>query len=193
MKLRLASGKTVVILELTDTPTAKALLTAAPFESRAQTWGEEVYFTTPVSAKLEPDARQVVEPGTVCFWTQGDALALPYGRTPISTDARPKLANPCNVVGKLIGDPKVLAKVKSGDAVKVERPEMQRKRVNSSKLRSVGYDEGTRTLEVEMSNGQVYQYVGVYPEVYRRFMAAPNPTSFFDDKIAEEYTPKPVK
>jgi hypothetical protein len=70
---------------------------------------------------------------------------------------------------------------------------MQRKRVNSTKLRSVGYDEGTKTLEVEMSNGQVYHYVGVYPEVYRRFMAAPNVTAFFDDKIDEEYTPKPVK
>ena len=69
---------------------------------------------------------------------------------------------------------------------------MQRKRVNSSRLRSVGYDEQTRTLEVEMSNGQVFQYVGVYPEVYRRFMAAPNPTSFFDDKIADEYTGKRV-
>ena len=54
---------------------------------------------------------------------------------------------------------------------------MERKRVNSSKLRSVGYDEKTRTLEVEMSNGQVFQYSGVYPEVYRRFMAAPNPTT----------------
>jgi hypothetical protein len=69
---------------------------------------------------------------------------------------------------------------------------MQRKRVNSSKLRSVGYDEATRTLEVEMSNGQIFQYGGVYPEVYRRFMAAPNPTSFFDDKIADEYTGKRV-
>jgi hypothetical protein len=69
---------------------------------------------------------------------------------------------------------------------------MQRKRVNSSKIRSVGYDEATRTLEVEMSNSQVFQYSGVYPEVYRRFMAAPNPTSFFDDKIAEEYTAKRV-
>jgi hypothetical protein len=69
---------------------------------------------------------------------------------------------------------------------------LDRKRVNSSKLRSVGYDEQTRTLEVEMSNGQVYQYVGVYPEVHRRFMAAPNPTSFFDDKIAEEYTAKKI-
>jgi hypothetical protein len=69
---------------------------------------------------------------------------------------------------------------------------VQRKRVNSSKLRSVGYEEITRTLEVEMSNGQVFQYTGVYPEVYRRFMAAPNPTSFFDDKIADEYTAKRV-
>ena len=69
---------------------------------------------------------------------------------------------------------------------------MNRKRVNSSKLRSVGYDEATKTLEVEMSNGQVFQYSGVYPEVYRRFMAAPNPTTFFDDKIAEEYTAKRI-
>jgi hypothetical protein len=69
---------------------------------------------------------------------------------------------------------------------------VERKRVTSSKLRSVGYDELTRTLEVEMSNGQVFQYSGVYPEVYRRFMAAPNPTSFFDDKIAEEYTAKKI-
>jgi len=69
---------------------------------------------------------------------------------------------------------------------------MERKRVNSSKLRSVGYEEKSHTLEIEMSNGQVFQYVGVYPEVYRRLMAAPNPTSFFDDKVAEEYTPKRV-
>jgi KTSC domain-containing protein len=69
---------------------------------------------------------------------------------------------------------------------------MERKRVNSSKLRSVGYDEKTSTLEVEMSNGQVFQYSGVYPEVHRRFMAAPNPTTFFDDKIAEEYAAKRV-
>jgi hypothetical protein len=121
MKLRIDAGKTVLVLELLDTPTAKALEGAVPFESRAQTWGEEVYFTTPVRAKLEPDARQVVEPGTVCFWTQGDALALPYGRTPISTDERPKLANPCNVLGKIVGDAKILARVKSGDVVKVDK------------------------------------------------------------------------
>jgi hypothetical protein len=92
-----------------------------PFESRAQTWGEEVYFTTPVRAKLEADARQLVEPGTVCFWTQGDALALPYGRTPISTDGRPKLANPCNVLGSIVGDPRALERIKAGEKITVTK------------------------------------------------------------------------
>jgi hypothetical protein len=69
---------------------------------------------------------------------------------------------------------------------------MERKRVNSSKLKSVGYDEKSRTLEIEMSNGQIFQYTGVYPEVFRRLMAAPNPTAFYDDKIAEEYSAKRV-
>ena len=69
---------------------------------------------------------------------------------------------------------------------------MERKRVNSSRLRSVGYDEKNQVLEIEMSNGQVWQYSKVSPEVYRRFMAAPNPTSFFDDKIAEEYSSRRV-
>jgi len=69
---------------------------------------------------------------------------------------------------------------------------MERKRVNSSRIRSVGYDERNQVLEVELSNGTVYQYSKVSPEVHRRFMAAPNPTSYYDDKIAEEYTPRRV-
>jgi hypothetical protein len=125
MKIRLVFSGGELVAELRDTPTARAVLAATPFESRAQTWGEEVYFTTPVSAKLEEDARQVVDPGTVCFWTQGNALALPFGRTPISSDERPKLANACNVLGTLI-DFSVLKKVRPGDRVSVERVVEQR-------------------------------------------------------------------
>ena len=122
MKLSLRFKSGMLEVELVDTPTARALLEALPFESRAQTWGEEVYFATPVKAKLEKDARQVVDPGTVCFWTEGDAIALPYGRTPISTDERPKLASRCNVLGSILGDPKRLAAVKGGETVRVEKP-----------------------------------------------------------------------
>jgi hypothetical protein len=119
MKLAVIVREATFHIELLDTPTARALLAAAPFESRAQTWGEEVYFSTPVSVPLEKDACQVVEPGTACFWTEGDAIALPFGRTPISTDARPRLASPCNVVGKLEGFHKLSA-VRSGDRIRVE-------------------------------------------------------------------------
>ena len=125
MKLRLAFPPGDLMVELADTPTARALVEAAPFDSRAQTWGEEIYFSTPVSAKLEQDARQVVEPGTVCFWTEGSSLALPFGRTPISSDERPKLANPCNVLGTL-SDFSVLKKVRPGDRVRVESVTEQR-------------------------------------------------------------------
>jgi len=121
MKLRISAAGASFEVVLDQTPTAKALLGAVPFEARAQNWGEEVYFSTPVSVKLEPDARQVVEPGTVCFWTEGDALALPYGRTPISTDERPKLASRCNVLGKIVGDARLLSRIKSGDPIKVEK------------------------------------------------------------------------
>jgi hypothetical protein len=121
MKLRISAGATSFEVVLKDTPTAKALVAALPFESRAQTWGEEVYFTTPVSATLESDARQIVEPGTVCFWTEGNALALPYGRTPISTDERPKLASRCNVLGRLEGDPREIGKLRSGEKLTVSK------------------------------------------------------------------------
>jgi hypothetical protein len=119
-RLRITAGKASFEVALDDTPTAEALLEALPFESRAQTWGEELYFEAPVNANLEPEARQIVEPGTVCFWVEGSALALPYGPTPISTDGKPKLVARCNLVGRVVGDARVLAAVRPGDKVRVE-------------------------------------------------------------------------
>jgi hypothetical protein len=69
---------------------------------------------------------------------------------------------------------------------------MERKRINSSKIRAVGYDEKSQVLEIEFSDGKVMAYSGVSPEVHRRFMNAPSPVSFYEDRIAEEYTGKRV-
>ncbi|MEU9042483.1 MULTISPECIES: cyclophilin-like fold protein [unclassified Kitasatospora] len=106
---------------LTVTPTAEALWAELPIGSSASTWGEEVYFGTPVSVPREAGARQVVEPGTVALWTDGDSLALPYGPTPISRDGECRLASPCNVLGALDGDAAVLRTVRPGDPIRVER------------------------------------------------------------------------
>ena len=69
---------------------------------------------------------------------------------------------------------------------------MERKRVNATKIRSVGYDEKNQVLEVEFPNGSIYQYSGVSREVHRRLMAAPSPGSYFDDQISEEFSSKRV-
>ncbi|MET8568024.1 cyclophilin-like fold protein [Streptomyces sp. NPDC004783] len=106
---------------LEDSPTTQALLKVLPLTASASTWGEEVYFDTGVSVSRETDARQVVEPGTVAFWPDGDALALPYGPTPISRGDECRLASPCNVLGRLDGDPRLLATVRDGDPVRVDK------------------------------------------------------------------------
>ena len=65
---------------------------------------------------------------------------------------------------------------------------MERKRVNSSKLRAVGYDPKSRVLEVELRDGTVLAYSGVSQEVHRQFMNAPSPTSYYEEKIADEFS-----
>ena len=87
--LKLTIGGVVIGAELFDTATAEALLAAAPFSGKAMTWGQEVYFATPVRVPRQPDARSVVQPGELAFWPDGNAIAIGFGPTPISRDQEP--------------------------------------------------------------------------------------------------------
>ncbi len=118
-KIRINWPRGEAIAQLADTPTASAVVAALPVRSRANTWGEEVYFALPVAATLERGAREVVDPGTVCFWVQGASLALPYGPTPASHGSDCRLVTAVNVLGKLEGDPRALASVRDGDPIEV--------------------------------------------------------------------------
>lgn len=119
-RIRIAWDDGAITAELRDTPTVKALLAALPCHASASTWGQEVYFELPVKTVLEPDAQQVVDPGTVCFWVQGSALALPYGRTPASKGNESRLVTRCNVMGKVVGEPRQLQRIKDGAGLHIE-------------------------------------------------------------------------
>jgi hypothetical protein len=105
--------------ELLDTPTAKAILAALPLTSSTLTWGEEVYFDVPVQVAREKTARAIVTPGEIAYWPDGPAIAIGFGRTPISQGDETRLASPCNVFARALGDVKGLAAVKAGTRVKV--------------------------------------------------------------------------
>jgi hypothetical protein len=118
-RIKISWPKGAANATLNDTPTARAIVAALPLKAKAQTWGEEVSFEIPVTAKLESSAKQVVPPGTVCFWAEGSSLALPWGRTPVSEGNESRLVTRCNVLGTIDGDPRQLASVRSGDSITV--------------------------------------------------------------------------
>jgi hypothetical protein len=118
-RIRFDFGSLTLDAELFDTPTAKAIAASLPIESRALTWGEEVYFNVPVRVKREADARAVVTPGEIAYWPEGPAIAIGFGRTPISKGEECRLASPCNIFARALGDVKQLRKVKAGGKIKV--------------------------------------------------------------------------
>ncbi|MFQ5970891.1 MAG: cyclophilin-like fold protein [Alphaproteobacteria bacterium] len=122
-KLKMTIGSVEIIAELFDTPTATAIYESLPFTSEARTWGEEVYFSTPVSVGREADAKDVVEAGELAFWVEGESIAIGFGRTPISRGDEIRLAAPTNIWGRALDDVTALGAVRDGDPIRVERAE----------------------------------------------------------------------
>ncbi|MDX2258248.1 MAG: cyclophilin-like fold protein [Hyphomicrobiaceae bacterium] len=113
------SGGIVLRAELLDTPTADRVWQSLPIYTTARTWGEEVYFGVPIEQWMEADARDVVEPGEIAFWTHGSAIAIGFGPTPISRDGEIRLADRCNVFARAVDDVSIMRGVRSGAEIAV--------------------------------------------------------------------------
>ncbi len=64
---------------------------------------------------------------------------------------------------------------------------MTTKTFTSGRIRKADYDASTRQLDLRWDNGQVLAYKQVPDEVFRRLCSAPNPATYWEDRIAEEY------
>ena len=57
----------------------------------------------------------------------------------------------------------------------------------SGKIRKADYDASARQLDLYFDNGSALAYKHVPEEVFRRLCSAPNPATYWEDRIAEEY------
>ena len=99
--IRIRAGGVDATAELNDTGTAQAIWGALPIKGHANTWGDEIYFSIPVSADPE-NAQELVEVGDLGYWPPGKGFCIFFGRTPMSEGDKPRPASPVNVFGRVI-------------------------------------------------------------------------------------------
>ncbi|MBM3706952.1 MAG: hypothetical protein FJW69_01215 [Actinobacteria bacterium] len=121
-EISLKTKKFLIRLALNETKTAESIIKNLPFKSRVNTWGKEIYFTIPVSAKLEKGV-EIVEVGTVAYWPPGSALCIFFGKTPASVGEKPQAVSPVTIIGSIkdIKDIENLKQINNGEEIEVNK------------------------------------------------------------------------
>ena len=122
MRIKITIGKLVVFAGLNESKTAELIRDNLPITSKAERWGDEVYFYINPKTGIEKEyARDIVEVGDLAYWPSGPCMCIFFGLTPISRDGKIMPASTVNVFGKLEGDPYLLKGVNNGDSLRVEK------------------------------------------------------------------------
>ncbi|MFX1506175.1 MAG: cyclophilin-like fold protein [Promethearchaeota archaeon] len=120
IRMKIDSHHWDIILNDSSPKTGLKILNLLPVESEVRTWGEEIYFSIPLSM-LEENAKSTVTLGDVAYWPEGQCFCVFFGKTPLTTTLDEiKPASPVNVFGKVLGDLEKLKSIKSGVKVYLE-------------------------------------------------------------------------
>ena len=119
-RIRIEAGTIEATAELNDTKAAQAIWEALPIKAHVNLWGEEIYFSIPVSLDLEA-GKKLVSIGDLGYWPQGKAFCIFFGPTPISRGNKIRPASPVTVFGRVSGDATVFKQVASETEIIVER------------------------------------------------------------------------
>ena len=118
-----AIGEVVAeLFEERSPQTVKALWAVLPITARANTWGNEIYFSIGIKIARE-NANEVVDKGALAYWPPGEALCIFFGPTPASRGNEIRAASPVNIFGKISGDPEIFKKVRHGDEIVIDKTE----------------------------------------------------------------------
>ena len=119
-KIRIKAGLIETVAELNDTRTAQAIWEALPIKAHVNLWGEEVYFSIPVSLELEA-GQELVSAGDLGYWPEGNAFCIFFGPTPVSRGGEIRPASAVTVFGRITGDAAIFKQVTSGAKVTIEK------------------------------------------------------------------------
>jgi len=117
-KIRITAGAIEADAELNNTRTAREIWEALPIRSRVNLWGDEIYFSIPLSLQLEA-GQEVVNVGDLGYWPDGNAFCIFFGATPVSQGDEIRPASPVTVFGKVIGDATIFKKIATGTNITV--------------------------------------------------------------------------
>ena len=120
-KVILKCKETKLVLDLRETLTADIIYNALPLKSKVQKWGDEIYFETGLIIELESDAKSIVNIGEIAFWNSGSAIAIGYGKTPISKGNEIRLISPCNIWADSKFEKSCIENIKENETIILEK------------------------------------------------------------------------
>jgi hypothetical protein len=119
--IKITAGSVSLTAELDDTALAKAVAAKLPIETTPNEWGDEFYFEIPVRSGLDETATRKVKVGDIGFWPPGNAMAIFFGPTPMSSGADPVPASAVCLIGRITGDATLLRKALGVRKIRIEK------------------------------------------------------------------------